>query len=189
MPSFLKRMLARALAATAVALCAASPASAAIISADLSRVSGATWDASFTVDADPGQTVDAFSIYFDWTQVSNLVVWGSPTDWDSLAIQADAALGADGLFDALALATGIVSPKALGGFIARFDWADPAGPPAFRFTVNDPVTFALVESGAVSIGMNSPVPEPAMWTLATSALFALALSRLAGGMRPSKKAT
>lgn len=178
MSSCLKRTLVRALAASAFALCAASPASAAVITADLTRVGGHTWDASFTVQADSGQTVEAFSIYFDWTQVSNLVVWGSPSDWDSLAIQADAALASDGLFDTLALAGGITDGSPLGGFTARFDWADPDGPSMLRYTINDPVTFAELERGAAAItiggGGGSTVPEPASWALILVAMGGLA---------------
>ncbi|MBL0150614.1 MAG: hypothetical protein IPP87_18765 [Ideonella sp.] len=110
------------------------------------------------MSADPGQTVEAFSIYFDWTQVSKILVWATPGDWDSLAIQADGALASDGYYDALALAAGIFDPKALGGFIARFDWADPAGPSMLRYTINDPVTFQVLESGATQTGQS--VPEP-----------------------------
>ena len=178
MSSCLKRALARALAASAFALCAASTASAAVVTADLTRVAGNTWDASFTVRADPGQTVEAFSIYFDWTQVSNLVVWASPADWDSLTLPADAALASDGLFDTLALAGGITEGSSLGGFTARFDWADAAGPSMLRYTINDPVTFAELELGAAAItiggGGGSNVPEPASWALILVAMGGLA---------------
>lgn len=176
MSTCLKRAVARALAATAFALTAAGTATAAFVHADLTRVGGNTWDASFTVGADPGQTVEAFSIYFDWTQVSNLLVWASPTDWDSLVVQADAALASDGYLDALALATGIVEPKALGGFVARFDWADAAGPTLLSYTINDPVTFKVLESGRV-INTSAPpnaAPEPASLLLS---VLALALGR------------
>jgi hypothetical protein len=163
MSTCLKRALARALAATAFTLAAAGAANAAYIHADLTRAGGNTWDASFTVGEDPGQTVEAFSIYFDWAQVSNLMVLASPTDWDSLAIQGDSALAADGIFDALVMAPSASAGKALGGFSARFDWADPAGPSALRFTINDPVTFDAVESGAVDVTTNGgggTIPEP-----------------------------
>ena len=172
MSTCLKRTLARALAATAFTLAAAGTANAAYIQADLTRVGGNTWDASFTVGADAGQTVEAFSIYFDWTKVSNLQVWGSPSDWDSLVVQADGGLASDGYFDALALADGIVAPKDLGGFIARFDWAESAGPTMFSFTINDPVTFDALEAGAVDVTTNGgggTIPEPG-----TLALLALA---------------
>jgi len=176
----LKRTVARVLATTALAACALNTASAAHIDADLTRVGGNTWDASFTVSADPGQTVEAFSIYFDWTQVSNILVWATPGDWDSLAIQADGALASDGYYDALALAAGISDPKALGGFIARFDWADAAGPSMLRFTINDPVTFDSLETGVVDLGTNGgggAIPEPGTLGLMLTALAAVATSR------------
>jgi hypothetical protein len=177
MSSCLKRTLARTLAASAFALCAASTAIAAVVTADLTRVAGNTWDASFTVRADPGQTVEAFSIYFDWTQVSNLVVWASPADWDSLTLQADAALASDGIFDTLTLADGIAEGNSLGGFTARFDWADAAGPSMLRFTVNDPVTFDSLETGVVTSstgdGGGTQMPEPGTAGLLLAALVGL----------------
>ena len=63
MSTCLKRALARALAAMAFTLAAAGAANAAYIQADLTRVGGNTWDASFTVGEDRGQAVTAFSIY------------------------------------------------------------------------------------------------------------------------------
>lgn len=176
MLSCLKPTITRVLAAAALALCAAPTAGAASITAELSRVGGNTWDASFSVSADPGQTVDAFSIYFDWAQVSNLMVWATSIDWDSLAIQADASLASDGYYDALALANGIAYPKALGGFIARFDWADPVGPSAFRFTINDPVSFDVLETGFVDFGTGGgggTVPEPGTGVLLLAAMASL----------------
>ncbi|MFO1341083.1 MAG: PEP-CTERM sorting domain-containing protein [Burkholderiaceae bacterium] len=179
MSSRLMRAAARMAAAVALAACALPHAGAAFVQADLSRVGGNTWDASFTVGADPGQTIESFTIYFDWTQVSNLQVWATPGDWDSLVVQADGALASDGYYDALALADGITDPKVLGGFIARFEWADPDGPGALRFTVNDPTTFAVVEEGAVDLrtGGGAGVPEPGTGTLIMAALVATVTCR------------
>lgn len=181
MSNCLKRTLARVLAATAFAACALHTANAAHVDADLTWVGGHTWDASFTISADPGQTVEAFSIYFDWTQVSNILVWASSADWDSIAIQADALLASDGYYDALALAAGISDPKALGGFIARFDWADAAGPSMLRFTINDPLTFVALESGTVALtsggGGGTSVPEPTSGLLVALGLLLAATAR------------
>lgn len=169
----LNRTLVRAVAASAFALLGASAVGAAQVQADLTRVAGNTWDATFTVTADPGQTVEAFSIYFDWSQVSNLVVLASPAGWDSLALQGDAALASDGLFDTLALAHGIAEGSPLGGFTARFDWADQAGPSVLWFTVNDPVTFDALETGGVDLrigGGGGVLPEPSTALLSVAAL-------------------
>jgi hypothetical protein len=178
MSTCLKRALARALAATAFTLAAAGTAHAAYIQAQLTRVGGNTWDARFTVRADPGQTVEAFSIYFDWTQVSNLVVRASPADWDSLTLPEDAALAADGLFDTLALAGGITEGSSLGGFAARFDWVDLVGPSMLRFTVNDPVTFDAWEAGHVELRRGGgAIPLPGTPVLLLAALAAGAAYR------------
>lgn len=180
MSSFPNRTLVRAVATVALAACAASTASAASIKAELSKVGSNTWDAVFTVEADPGQTIDAFSINFDWAQVSKLMVQASPGDWDSIAIQADSALAADGLFDSLALGTGIPESTNLGGFVARFDWADLAGPASFLYTINDPISFSPIESGHAQltfIGNPSPIPEPMSWALLVAGLLATTSTR------------
>lgn len=186
MSSRLKRTLARA--ATAFAMCAAGTASAATVQAELSKVGGNTWDVSFTVGEDPGQLVEAFSIYFDWTQVSNLVVTASPADWDSLAIQADSALAADAILDSLVMVPSVSAGKALSGFGARFDWMDAAGPAVLRYTINDPLTFAPIQDGAVSFVVTTSVPEPTSGSLAALAILALALSKFAQGKQQGSDA-
>ena len=175
-----KRASMRTMAALGCAAALSSTASAAYISADLVRAGAHTWDVNFTVSADPGQVVEAFTVYFDWTQVSNLQVWGTPLDWDSLVIQADSALMADGFFDTLALATGISDPKAPGGFVARFDWADDAGPTGLRYTVNDPLYFDVLQVGTIDLsagGSDGSIPEPHVIGLLLIALAKLAVGR------------
>jgi hypothetical protein len=180
--------MARIAASTALVLSAVGAAEAAYIHADLVRVSGNTWDASFTVGADPGQTVEAFSIYFDWTQVSNLMVQAAPGDWDALALQGDSGLASDGIFDALALAGGISDRVGLGGFVARFDWADAAGPRALRYSVNDPLSFDVLEGGSLvltagAVGGGTSVPEPSGMALLLVGLGAATAVRLRIGRR------
>lgn len=179
MSSTLKRTATRLLAAAALTLQAAAPASAAHVEAVLSKVGGNTWDISFTVGADTGQTVEAFSVYFDWTQVSNIQVLASPLDWDSIAIQADSGLASDGLFDSLALGAGIADGTSLGGFVARFEWAGATGPTGLRYSVNDPLNFDALETGDVALTTDGvgPVPEPGPASLLLAALVAAVVGR------------
>lgn len=167
---------ARLLASGALAVGAFGAADAAYIQGDLSRVGGNTWDVSITVDADPALPIESFTVYFDWAHVSNLTVWATPLDWDSIVVQADSALASDGYYDALALATGITAPKALGGFIARFDWADPAGPQFLRYSINDPVTFDALDRGLLDLGIGGggtmSLPSTAALAVAACALMA-----------------
>lgn len=160
------------------AMWAGTAANAATVNAVLTNVNGNTWDASFTVGASAGQPVEAFSVYFDWVQVSNILVQATPGSWDSIAIQADGGLASDGYFDALAMGSGIAGGASLGGFTARFDWAELAGPTLLTYTINDPINFSATESGNVNItlGGTTPVPEPASWALVVLGLFATAVA-------------
>jgi hypothetical protein len=165
--------------AGAVMLSVAGTSHGAVVTHSLMSFGGNTWEVEFTVTADPGQTVEAFSVYFDWAMVSNIQVLGSPADWDSLALQADSS-PSDGLFDTLALVAGIGPGQTLGGFSARFDWASAGGPTSFRFSINDPVTFASLETARTTAAGGpsvNPVPEPSTWVLSLAALGLLAARR------------
>lgn len=162
-------------AVCAALLACASSSHAAQIQTTFSQVAANTWDVSFEVTANAGQTIEAFSVYFDWTKASNILVQASPGNWDSLAIQGDALLSSDGIFDSLPIGPGISAGTSLSGFAARFDWADTTAPAALRFTINDPVTFGVLEPGFTV--MAAPVPEPAAWLLMLTALGAGATLR------------
>lgn len=154
-------------AVTCAMLAAASSAAAADVRTTVSKVGSSTWDVSFSVMAGAGQTVEAFSVYFDWARASNIRVQASPGSWDSIAIEGDASLSADGFFDSLALGAGIASGATLGGFTARLNWLDAGGPGALRYTINDPMSFAALESGTTvaAAAPMAPIPEPSTWAL------------------------
>jgi hypothetical protein len=69
--------------------------------------------------------------------------------------------------DALLMGAGGISAAApLAGFEISFDWLAAVAPAALRFTVNDPVSFAALETGTtVAMGSSAAVPEPASWAL------------------------
>lgn len=154
-------------------------AMATLVTQTLVHAGGSTWTASFSVanDGSP-DAIESFTIYLSVGQASNLAMAGSPPGWDSLVVQPDPALGADGFFDSLASADGIADGSSLGGFTVRFDWADPAGPSALRFTINDPVTFDSLEVGNVEPNTGGgTVPQPATLLLVVAGAAALAAHR------------
>lgn len=157
-------------------------AMATLVTQTLVHAGGSTWTASFSVanDGSPA-AIESFTIYLPVGQASNLVMTGSPAEWDSLVVQPDQALGADGFFDALLIdPSGAITPGLeTGGFSVQFDWGGTGGPGLFEFTVNDPVTFDVVEAGraVAAPGTPSPVPEPAALGLILVALAAVGVVR------------
>lgn len=165
-------------AVTCAMLAAALSAAAADVRTTVSQVGSSTWDVSFSVMAGVGQPVKAFSVYFDWARASNIRVQASPGSWDSIAVQGDASLNSDGFFDSLALIAGVAPGAMLGGFTARLDWLEAGGPGALRYTINDPMTFAALESGMTNgAGVAAPVPEPQTWAFLLVGLAAMTAAR------------
>ena len=169
-------LLAMALSA-ALGLIAAPSAQAATIQAALTHQAGHTWQADFTVFATAAQVIESFTIYLDNGLAWDLIMLTSPADWDSLVLQPDPALLADGMFDALLLGPQGVSEHApVAGFSMRFDWLDAAAPAPFRFTINDPLTFTVLESGFTTQAAQN-IPEPATWLAAALGLVFVAAQR------------
>ena len=82
-------------------------ASAATITFDAVNVAGNTWRYDYSVaNTSVSDSIEEFTVFFALGLYSNLSVSATPADWDSLVIQPDPALPADGFFDSLALKFG-----------------------------------------------------------------------------------
>lgn len=151
-----------------------TPALATMITFDVNNVSATTWEYNYTVINDTlSSNLEEFTVFFDPGLYKNLSVVASPTGWDPLAIQPDAALPDDGFYDALASTGGIAPGGSVGGFAVRFDFLGTGTPSAQRFDVVDPATYATLESGATQHISSVPLP-------ATAGLFLSGLSLFAG---------
>jgi hypothetical protein len=156
-----------------------SPARSATISYTAMNLGGSTWEYSYTVINDTlGADLEEFTIFFDVALFENLAVTNSPNDWDSLVVQPDSGIPADGFFDSLALGAPIAASDSLGEFSVSFDFLGAGTPGAQLFAVVDPITFATLESG---VTISSVVPVPGGIWLLLSGLTALIGGRRAGG--------
>lgn len=156
--------------------------SAATISFEATNISGNTWELNYSVTNDTlGSDINEFSIYYAAGLYENIVAVSSPTDWDPLVLQPDHFLPAPGLYDSLALGTGIAPGQTLGGFVVRFDYLGAVPTVSQYFTVVDPDTFDTLEDGNIaSTLVTIPLPAAA-W------LFIGGLSFLSGVGRGSSR--
>lgn len=158
---------ATALALAATALCQA-PAQAVQIGTQVQSLGGHDWQIEFTLTNDDlAAGISEFTVWFDHAVYTGLSLTASPTGWDSLVVQPDAALPADGYLDSLALA----APLALGavqrGFLVQVSTQGLAVPTdALRYEIIDPATFATVASGSTV----PAIPEPSAAALALTGL-------------------
>lgn len=158
--------------ATLVALMPAGALAAAVTTTASPAAPGSNlWTIEYVVTASAGDaTIEQFTIYFERTLYADLAVAASPATWDSLVVQGDPALPADGFFDSLALGAGVVAGASQGGFAVSFLFLGLGAPGSQRFEVVDRVSFDVLEAGSTVI---STVPEPGSWLLAGAGLLLL----------------
>lgn len=147
----------------------AQPAAAATIYYDVVNISGNTWEYDYRVLNDsPGINIDEFSVYFDPGRYQNLSPGPAPAGWDIVFANPDNFLNNEGIYDALALVSGLAPGNGAGGFKVRFDFLDTGTPGAQRYEVVDPADFTVLASGDTTL-----VPLPAAIWLFGSGLASL----------------
>lgn len=149
------------------------------ISFTTSNLSGNVWQYEYDVINDSlSSTIDEFTIYFDRDLFSNLNVEASPAGWDSIAVQPDSGIPADGFFDGLAFGQGLAPGAAAAGFAVSFEFLGAGSPGPQPFDVVDPVSFDILDSGMTVAETATDLPEPD-----SLALLGLALSALAAAQK------
>jgi hypothetical protein len=159
-------------------LALAAPAGAIVVSYQATDVADAVpgedrWVYRYWLDEFPFAAGYGFSVRFDPALYAALDA--SPAtpsaQWDAIAIEPDANLGDDGLYDAEALAD---APSVNATFTVSFVWLGEGTPGEQPFDVREPApSFAVLpgESGTTVL------PEPAQSALTAGALASLALRR------------
>jgi len=155
--------------------CIALSANSATISYDATDLTDTVmgedlWRYSYTVSDHVFDIDNGFSIFFDYTNYSNLQ---DPAplvnaDWDILVLQPDSSLPDDGIYDALAL---LNAPSLLDAFTLDFVWLGVGTPGSQLFEVYDD-SFNIISSGN-TIANVSNVPEPATIFLFSFGLLAV----------------
>ena len=140
---------------------------AAQIQYSLTNINNNVWQYDYTVNNTTlASDIEQFSIVFDIDQYTNLSTSLTPAGWDALVLQPDADIPDDGIYDALALGSGIGLGEILGGFTVEFEYLGAGIPGAQAFTIVDRNTFATLESGTTVV----PLPG-ALWLFMSGLLF------------------
>jgi hypothetical protein len=164
--------LARA-ACLAVVLLPAPPARAAVITYSVTPLGASNYRYDYSISTLAGEpAITEFTIYFDVNVVASLSISATPYGWETIALAPDPALSADGMFDSLALTTGIAAGTTLSGFSATIAHMGGMAPGSQRFDIVDPTNFSVVSSGRTTFA--AAVPEPLTIAYAASGLTLLA---------------
>lgn len=156
-------------------------AQATIVQYTVDPISATDWRYNYTLINDSlGVNIDEFTIYFDEALYTNLVVDASPVDWDSLVVQPDNSIPANGFFDSLALIQGIQPGNILSGFSVTFTYLGFATPGTQVFEVVDS-SFNVIDSGntqKIPVVVGPPVigiPEPSTYVMLVTGLAILCM--------------
>ena len=117
---------------TAFALGLLTDVRAQTISYMATDVSGITWDYNYRITNNTASTISEFTIFASLGQYANLSVASSPSSFNSLVVQPDPAIPADGYFDAQANSAGLADGATLSGFAMQFTYLGSAAAGTFH---------------------------------------------------------
>jgi hypothetical protein len=132
-----------------------------LITTQYTNVNSNSWTVTYTIGNNNLDSIDEFSLYFDYLLYENLAIIMSPADWDALLYQPEPSFPDDGLYDALALSNGIARGEQLTGLTLSFDWlGTDINQMQQYFEIIDPNDFSAIESGYTQNTIVTDVPEP-----------------------------
>lgn len=132
---------------------------------------GSSWEYTYTVDNNHSYVIDEFTVYFNASLYENLLVTGSPSDWDGFAAQPEPGQtqlqDLEGFADwaVMSPAFPIASGEMLGGFSVSFDYLG-TGTPGSQFFETFGSNFTFLSDGNTEplppiANLPTPVPAPA----------------------------
>jgi hypothetical protein len=159
----MKLSIASAIAAATTVLFTV-PTQATVINSAYTPLAGTVWLVELTVvnDGDPA-SITNFTVNFP--SFTNLVLVATPASWDTLLIQPDPELPANGFLDSLApTPADALTVGSLGGFRVQFNFGGIPG--ALPFVISDS-SFTVLFSGLTTV---TAVPEPTALLMAALGL-------------------
>lgn len=135
------------------------------INYQLASLGNNEWEYSYSLHNNLAEDISEFTIYFDRNFYSHIVATATPPGWDSITIQPDNNIPANGFFDSLALLNGISPGQQLSGFSVRFNYLANSTPGTQFFEILNS-NFDVIDSGTTKLFRNpdtASVPEPNMF--------------------------
>ncbi len=167
-----------ALACACLGILGAPAAQAASLEYVLTDLGSNTWRYDYTlINAPAAPAFDEFTVFFANDLFSSIELLASPPDWDTLVIQPDPDIPADGFFDGLRIAGPMPDGSAASGFSVKFSYLQGLTPGSQRFDLIDSSNFSVVYSG---VSVAAQVPEPQTLWLLSFGLGMLATWRVRG---------
>jgi|SRR5271165_903011 len=136
------------LVALASSLLLLLPAANAQVTYTATDISGSTWQYNYTVTNDLTVNLTEFTTFFSLGQYSNLVTESAPGTWSPIVAQPDPNLPNDGLYDSLALDSGLATGATESGFSVQFTYLGTGTPGSQLFNFVDCSGFPCVTLAA-----------------------------------------
>lgn len=156
---------------TPIVLLFSSYCNATLIQYTTTNITGNTWQYDYSITNDTlGIDIEEFSILFDVSLYNNLTLPVVPIGWDPIVFQPDISLPDDGIYDALALVSGITPNTTLGGFSVQFDFLGSSTPGTQVFNIIDPSTFDTIEFGFTTQKLSQVPLPPSLFLMITGLL-------------------
>jgi len=140
------------------------PATAAIMTATTTQISGTLWESRYTITNDSAAPINWFTIYFRFDLYQNFVYIPTPDfgpEWEIFT--AEPLLSSDGFVDAFSYGDGIGVGQSVSNFVVRYHFLGEQQPQLQTFEVYDADSIEPLPVGSGTVDIRI-VPQPAsLW--------------------------